>query len=133
MHLLSGKSLINIHSDDSLITMSVPLDSDVAGHSSLRNKITLSSAVGFEQFFSLVYDAMGLPSDQANLGYRFGWEPVRTEHRRFCTIDDFRVIVPQMIKKNRAARSVTPVLWIYNEVYCQSVNSPQSIDPLCFN
>lgn len=82
----------------------------------MRTEIILSSTLKFSDFYTLVCEAMTLPPAEANLGYRFSWEPLRTEHRRFSTADDLRAIVAQMLKKIRVARTVTPVLWIYNEV-----------------
>jgi len=124
--LPSGLSSLSIHhwlsvrltfaSDDDLITVSIPLDSDVVAQPPLRTEFVLSASLGFNQFYSLICDTMTIPPSRANLGYRFSWEPIRADHRRFGTEDDYRAVVAQMLKKKRAARSVTPVLWVYNEV-----------------
>lgn len=102
--------------EEELVTVSIPLDSNIIAQPPIRTEITLSTALEFEQFYSVICDAMEVPPSRANLGYRFSWEPIRVDHRRFGTADDFRAIIVQMLKKMRAARTVTPVLWIYNEV-----------------
>ena len=118
---LTWVCITDIPPEDDIITVSIPLDSDVVAQPPLRTEITLSTGLSFEEFHTTVCDAMSIPSGKANLGYRFSWEPVRTDHRRFHTADDYRAATVQMVKKKRAARTVEPILWIYNEV-CRCIS-----------
>ena len=91
--------MIDNQADDDLIAVSVPLDSDVVTQPSLRTEIFLSTTLSFEEFYSLVCDAMTIPPSRANIGYHFSWEPICTDHHQFYTEDDYQAVSAQMLKK----------------------------------
>ena len=76
-----GVHVTDILPEEELITVSIPLDSNVVTQPPLRTEITLSTALEFDQFYGVICDAMEIPQSHPNLGYRFSWEPRRTVSR----------------------------------------------------
>jgi len=61
--------MIDILPDKKLITVSIPLDSDIVAQPPLRMELTLSTGLGFKLFHGLICNVMEIPQSHANLSY----------------------------------------------------------------